>query len=283
MPCTIRFKIFFLLGLMFCPLFSTNAQEASTPNSWAEWTEAKNQYDLKRYDESFAQLLSHPRETGNYYYNLGTVSYRLGKSGQALAYLEKAYRLSPNDADIQYNLSIARQALATQMGQSQLDPSSSWWEKLADRVTLEQARATLGLMGLIMVLLWMRTYFGSRSLRKTLLNTACLISLSAFVITLCVYSIQRFAEGTPPAICLEKDSIRSGPGSQYMELAKIEAGTKVRYLGSGTEEPNTNSGGKIGETAPVKNEVEKTPVYWIQVRYSPEGIGWIRASSLLTL
>lgn len=286
MSFSIRSKIVFG-ALLFC----LNAWSEETlptmpalnvsPHSWGEWQEAKNHYDQKQYKEALKELQTHPHENGSYYYNLGTVSYRLGELGRAVAYLEKGNRLASNDADIQYNLSVVRSALAQQLGADLLDPASSWWEKLADRVTIEQARATLGLMGLILSLLWIRAYLATRSLRKTFLNSAAFIAVLSFSITLGVYGIQRWAESSPPAICLEKDSVRSGPGAQYMELARIEAGSKVRLLGSSAADALTHpepSGG-----APTQLGLENNSEIWKQVRYSSESVGWIRASSLLTL
>lgn len=263
------------MSLWAVTLSQAYANTTTESNTWSELETAKKYYEEKQYDTAFQELFAHPRETSAYFYNLGTLSFKMGKIGRAVAYLEKGYHLSPDDADIQYNLSIAKNALAAQLGIDQLDPASSWVEKLADRVTLEQARATLGLMGLILALLWIRAYLNQRSLKKAVLNSAALIGFFSFAITLAVYGIQRFAEGTPPAFCLEKDSIRSGPGAHYMELARIEAGTKVRFLSQKIEEP--------APTSSLQMNVEKPANFWIQVRYSPEGIGWIRASGLLTL
>jgi tetratricopeptide (TPR) repeat protein len=255
--------------------------DSSSNTHWGEWTEARNHYDQKHYSEAMAALQAHPFETANYYYNLGTVSYRLGQLGQAVAYLEKGNRIATHDPDIQYNLSIVRSALSQQMGAEQLDPASTWWEKLADRVTLEQARATLGLMGLIVSLIWIRAYLSTRSLRQTFLNSAGFIGVLCFGITLAVYGIQRLAEGAPPAISLAKDSVRSGPGNQYMELARIEAGTKVRLLGSSVADTVTIQ--PVGSETPPKVGIANNAEIWKQVRYSSEGVGWVRAASLLTL
>lgn len=248
---------------------------------WGDWLEAKNLYDQKQYSQALAYLQAHPHESSSFYYNLGTVAYRMGLLGRAVAYLEKGNRIGSHDPDVQYNLSVVRLALTQQLGAEFLDPSSTWWEKLADRVTLEQARATLGLMGLILVLLWIRAYVTSASLRKTFLNSAALLGLFCFAITSAVYGIQRLAEGSPPAICLEKDSVRSGPGSQYMELARIEAGSKVRLLGSSVADTVTNPSASSGQSAQMA--LENNPEIWKQVRYSSDGVGWIRAASLLTL
>jgi uncharacterized protein YgiM (DUF1202 family) len=77
-----------------------------------------------------------------------------------------------------------------------------------------------------------------------------------------VYFTQRITNTNPPAICLENQSIRSGPGEQFMELTKMEPGEKIRLLGP-SEQTNTE--------------------VWRQIRYMGDKIGWIRASSLLPL
>src|SRR5205807_615311 len=98
------------------------------------------------------------KDDSAYFYNLGTASFRSGKIGAAVAYLEKANRLEPHDPATQHNLQIAREALGQAIGRSHLDPASTWSEEIADHVTLNEIRGTLGLVGTILVLVWLRAY-----------------------------------------------------------------------------------------------------------------------------
>ena len=227
------------------------------------WTETKQLYDTQQFQAAIAQLQKSPQESSAYYYDLGTLSFKAGQFGRAVAYLEKANRLHPHEPDIQFNLSLAKKKLSQLIGDDQLDPSSSWLEQLADRVSLDEVRGTLGLLGLVVVLLWLRAYVSTRNLYQALFNTAGLLGILGFGITVGIYGIQRWADAYPPGICLESQVIRSGPGEHFLELVKVESGAKLRLLSSSAAAEDAEN--------------------WRQVRYSPDGIGWIKASTILTL
>ena len=210
------------------------------------------------WQETLNQLQKKPESTSGYFYNLGTVYYRVGQVGRAVAFLEKANHVHPHDSDIQYNLSVAQAALSKTIGPENLDPSSSWAEKIADRTTLDEVRATLGLLAVIVVLLWTRAYLATRKVRTAILQPAGILSLIGFILTTAIYGTQRWASGFPAAVCLDPLVIRSGPGESYLPLSRVESGVKLRIL-------------------------EASEGAWQQVRYSQDGIGWVKASELLVI
>jgi hypothetical protein len=183
---------------------------------------------------------------------------KANQPGVALAYLSKADALKPHDPQIQNNLGLARSALGRLIGKERLDPASSGLEALADRISLQEVRGALGLLGLVVAILWLRAYLRTRSLRQTLLQPAGFIGLIGLGVTLCLYAVERVASAHPPAFVIERQVIRSGPGEQFIQVMQTEPGMKVRLLGQ-------ESGG------------------WSQIRYSRENIGWIKAASLLLL
>jgi tetratricopeptide (TPR) repeat protein len=242
-----------------------------------EWQELNALYSTGKFAEALAELQSHPGSSAEYYYNLGTVLERLGRLGHALAYLEKANRLRPHDSAIQHNLQLARNALGQALGPGRLDPASTWSEEVADRVSIEEIRGILGLVGSILALLWLRSYVRTRRLRKTLLHPAALIAAVGFSITCGLYVIERMAASRPPAVCLERETVRSGPGDHFLELAQVDAGMKLRVMGepvSGEANPTGAAGTGLMQGATAQ---------WRQVRFSQDGIGWVRDSSLLLL
>ena len=242
------------------------------PSSFAEdtatapdkWQEAQSFYDQGKYEDALKTLKENPSETGSYYYNLGSVFLKLSRPGPAVAYLERANRVQPHDSSIQQNLKIAKSALAQLIGNDHLDPASSGLESFVDRVSLDEVRGGLGLLGFILILFWFRAYVKLRSLRKTILQPAGFLTLISLGLMISLYAAERIAENHPAAICVEREVIRSGPGDRYLELAQAEPGVKVRLLG-----PN--------ETADNSHEI------WEQVRYSSSGIGWIKSDGLLVL
>lgn len=68
-------------------------------------------YRNSKYDEAlvcYKSILDANYESAELYYNLANVYYKLNKIGYAILYYEKALKLSPNDEDIKYNLSLAQ-------------------------------------------------------------------------------------------------------------------------------------------------------------------------------
>jgi hypothetical protein len=252
---SVLFGVFFT----FIPTLGL-AQGDNTPSA----DRIKSLYERGKFEDILLLLKKMPEENFRYYYNLGTIYYLLRKPGQGVAYLEKANRIKPHEPDVQNNLALAKTALAQAIGPENVDPSSNWVEHLADGVSLDEARAILGFLGLCVVLLWIRAYFSERSLRQALFNPAGSIGVFCFLITVGVYFAQRRAASMPPTICLEADMIRSGPGDSFLQLSEGVVGSKYRFMSS----------------AQATGEKQEE---WRQVRYSTHEVGWMRASSLLLL
>ena len=250
--------IFFANGLSTC-------LQAAPPIHWAEWKEAHELFERHDYQGALTAFRNHPRETDPYYhYNLGTTYYHLSQLGAALAHFEKANQLSPHQSDILYNLNETRLLLERKLSPHPLDPTSSGLEQIADRIPLDEARATLGLIALLVTLIWIRSYRKTRNLRDTLFQASGYMGMTALTICILLYCAQRWARSSPPAIALEPQVVRSGPGDGYMELGTLPEGVKIRILSN---------------TALV----DSTQSPWIQVRFSRNAVGWVKSSALLTL
>jgi tetratricopeptide (TPR) repeat protein len=257
-------------------LSSVHAARAEE-GSWSRWQEARQLYQSGKYDDAFQSLSSQP--SGNdplYFYNLGTIAYRQGRTGAALGYFEKANRLKRHDPDIYHNLELTRSELEKTLGPGKLDRASNWTETLADQVSLEEIRGVLGAVLLILATFWIRTYWKNRDLKETLLRPAALIGAVALALAGGLYWTETLASSRSPAIAMSRQSVRSGPGDTYVELEQVDAGEKVRVLGSASSEMNV-SGGPASSTSPASTEE------WLQVRFSQDGIGWVRAKDFLVI
>jgi len=224
--------------------------------------ELESLFQAGKYSEALEILKSQPEPTARFHYNIGTVYYHLGKLGLAVAHLEKANHIQPHDLQTQRNLKLARQNLSTALGgKVELDPSSSWIEQLADRVNLDEMRGVLGLLGCLLLIVWIKRYRKTRRLRSTLVQPSAICTLLFLFVSLVLYVAERSSQATPPAIAMDGVSLRSGPGNEFLELTKIPAGIKLRVLQKGQSSTGNEP--------------------WVQVRYSSEGVGWAPESSLL--
>lgn len=225
------------------------------PSPWARALELQKE---KKFDAAIEELQKNPREdSAAYFYNLGTLYYQAGRLGTGLAYLEKANRLRLHDPDIQENLRIARKALKQDVGGS-LDPSSDWFHQISDRVSLDEVRGVVGLVGFVLIFFWTRSYRKFRSLRKTFSQPAGIMGLIGMTFVAALYLASLISADAPPAAFLRTETIRSGPGETYVELSRAEAGTRTRMTGVNDQD-------------------------WSQIRYGDSGIGWVKSASLLPL
>jgi hypothetical protein len=265
-------RVWVLLAALFLSTivdFSTSTLARAEERGWSQWQEAHRLYEAGKYEDAFQSLSAQPSHNDPiYFYDLGTIAYRLGRTGAALAYFEKANRLKRHDPDIHHNLELVRSDLEKTLGASKLDPASTWTEDLADQVSLEEIRGVFGAIMLILALFWIRTYRKSRNLKETLMRPAAMVGAIALLLVAGLYWTETLASSRSPAIALSRQIVRSGPGDGYVELAQVDAGTKVRVLDSAVS--NESHGG----AAPEK---------WLQVRYSQDGIGWVRTGGFLVI
>ncbi len=256
---------FSTFALLLCLTGTVARAESSSTTPDERWQQTRALYDSGKVKDAYANLLQQKVNTGAYYYNMGTMAFKLDRFGESVAYLEKARSISPHDSDTQYNLRLARVALARSIGSEKLDPASTWLESIAEHISLDEVRAALGFLTFCLILLWTKAYSKSRNVRRTVTEPAGVISLVGLLICAGMYVAQRLAESHPPAVALEREIIRSGPGERFSELSRLEAGIKIRLLGTRTADSTPAS-----ET-------------WVQIRYSPDAIGWVRDKVILEL
>ena len=103
--------LLFLLVLLVLP---SRAGAEENPgrviNPQALFYQANSLYEEGRYEEAAAayrQLLDHGDDSGSLSFILGNTYFRMGRTGWAVLYYEKAKRLIPRDADLRANLGYA--------------------------------------------------------------------------------------------------------------------------------------------------------------------------------
>jgi len=221
-----------------------------------------------KYKEAIALLQQNPTYDANYFFNLGILYGKDQQPGFAVAYFEKASHLRPHDPEILKNLKIAQPLLKQQLVASraqitELDGASNSLEKFADRIQQDEIMGVIGLVVLIVSLLWIRAYLKTRNITKTFLKPSGWFGALAVVLSFAFYGVHRAGSSNPPAVLLMKQPLRSGPGMNYPEVISLDAGIKVRMVGSSI----------------TINETES----WQKIRYNSELTAWIPLSSLLSL
>ncbi|RAJ85410.1 TPR repeat protein [Chitinophaga dinghuensis] len=124
-------SLFLAAGLfLMAGAFQASAQEV---NPQQRFDEANNLYRQSKFTEAagiYQQLIDAGYSQRGLFLNAGNAWYKAGKTGMAVYSYEKALQLSPADAAIQHNLSLANQKVTGYTGELPLVFFQQWWLKL---------------------------------------------------------------------------------------------------------------------------------------------------------
>jgi tetratricopeptide (TPR) repeat protein len=275
----------FCLGSVLSPGVTQATESLSRID--ADWQNLHSNYDAGQFDEALQLLQKTNSVPGDpaYYYNFGTIHYRAGHLGTAVAYLEKAYSLAGGDPDTRHNLEIAKKALGQVIGQDRLDPGAGFADWLKEALELPEYHTLLGVLILVCLLISARTaVHGSRGvLTSPSSGLSFAIGLSGLLSLLLINHAPGLIGARPAAIALERLVIRSGPGDQYLQLTLIEPGTKLRLTGTSLQSHPVPSPAVSLTPGSVTTSDKPPAELWHQVKFSGETVGWIKSSGVLAL
>lgn len=221
---------------------------------------ARSLYDQGKYQEALDLLQKRGLSTSADFYNAANCLYRIGKVGQALAYYEKANAMSPGNADIKFNLNLAKETLAQSGG---LPRDQSFWfgtfVPIARQIPEAFVDILLAVVTAALALLAHRARKEKLSFQKTFLqpNFLLVFGLWALVGALTAGVVMAH-RARIAAVVADVGVARSGPNETFTELFKLPAGSKVELTGESRDG-------------------------WQQVRFSLGNVGWIGDKDLLAL
>ena len=115
-------KSFIPIYILAMAVFLIHASEARA-NEWEEtFFKANQAYREGRFHEAvkgYDRLIRSGHQGGHLYYNLGNAYFKTGQLGPAILNYERAYLIMPRDADLNFNLSYARDQMRDAIPQSQ--------------------------------------------------------------------------------------------------------------------------------------------------------------------
>jgi hypothetical protein len=182
-------------------------------------------------------------------FNIGNLYYRIGKYGEAVAYLERARALAPGSHEIRTALDLSTRSLLSQMGTRDLDPAAAWYERMDQHFPLPALGAVFAVVCCIS--LW-----NSRG-RRT--QPSFWAAITFGLLATSAAALGYLSSLSHSAVAIEASMIRSGPGETYLELSRLDAGLKVR---------------DVDDSASAD---------WASVRYDGGKTGWVKKSTLLLL
>lgn len=145
-------RIAAVLGLLLAITGFAVARDTVETDPGKLFVSANEHYQKQEYEKALGQyraILDAGFESGRLYYNIGNCYFKLGKTGYAILYYEKALRLMPQDGDLRLNLAYARSSAGVSDSPRQ-EPNP-----LADAVSAPFRELSLGTTAVVALVLYM--------------------------------------------------------------------------------------------------------------------------------
>lgn len=212
---------------MVC-FFASDTIALQTSESEELFFSSNQAYRQGRFQEAidgYGQLIQSGHKEGNLYYNLGNAYFRMDQLGRAILNYERAHVLMPRDADLNFNLSHARDKTQDAVSESHdLVSMTFFWLKDLSLGELLWGFAILNL--LFWTTLLIRLFF-----KFEWTYYASLMSLILWIIAGASFGLKWYELNTDDrAVILEQEvNILAGPDIRDTVLFKLHAGTIVHY------------------------------------------------------
>lgn len=190
------------------------------------------------------------------YFNLGNCYYRTGKIGKAILYYERAALLSPNDEDINYNLSIARVHTIDKIDTTPQFFVFNWFERFTDTFS-SGAWMKIMIMIAFVIAVFGIIYMYYRNLQVRRYLALGIMSLFPVLLLCSVFMYARYHE--------ERDN-------NYAVVTVISTVIK--------NAPNTTSNDAFVVHEGLKMKIEDTVDEWVKVRLEDGKVGWANINDL---
>lgn len=194
-----------------------------------EYLDGNFEAALERYNEIERQGLY----SGSLYYNIGNVYYKLGQTGKAILYWEKALALSGRDEDLDVNLAIARSSLPHKQDELVRLPVLNW----LDRLRAKSASVHLPWMAIILSLIAfagiaLNRWFGKRVVRRMgRIVAITALFLWIMVVSLIVINHREIQSNRSGIVTSVEASVYSAPSiSSGKLLFMVYEGMKFRLV-----------------------------------------------------
>jgi hypothetical protein len=217
-------RIFFVLCMhsIVCCAF---AQEEALK----EAEEAYIQEDYINAIEQYKEILITYGESAEVYYNLGNAYYKANKIAPAILYYERALLIDPGDADIRFNLEMARQKTTDKIEPLGGFFLSEWFDSIQNKGATD-SWGTLGIICFLLFIGCMLLFFFSRwrRMRKIGFYLGLLFVISVVFANIFAKNQKRALINHTHAIVFSPTvTVKGSPNQSGTDLFILHEGTKI--------------------------------------------------------
>ena len=130
--------IFFISFISFSISLSANSVQDSAVVYMQQANTAYQSNDFRDAIELYTRVVELQYESAILYYNLGNAYFKTGDHARAMLWLERAYRLAPNNEDIIHNINFVQQKLIDKIEQLPEFFLVKWWNGFSKLLTGNQ-------------------------------------------------------------------------------------------------------------------------------------------------
>lgn len=193
--------------------------------------EADSAYVQERYEQAIS-LYNKLLETGasaSVYYNLGNAYYRTGDMAHAILAYERAYLMEPGDADIRFNLQLARTKTIDKIVPESEMFFITWFRQMIDWYSADQwGRAVVVCFALFVVSLLLYFFAGRMLWRKVGFGVGvCTLILAVLFHIFAYQQKQKLLVCTHAIVMSSSLTVKSTPSTSGTDLFVLHEGTKV--------------------------------------------------------
>lgn len=193
--------------------------------------EADSAYANGNYQKAIAEYTELLKEgqSADLYYNLGNAYYRMEETTQAILAYERALLLSPGDADIRFNLQLARTKTVDKMVPQSEFFVVTWYRSLVNQYSVDGwAYASLIMLVLTIILVLIYLFSSPIWLRKVGFFGGLLTLLFFLLANLFAWQQKQTLTHRDGAIIIQSAvPVKSTPAANGTDLFILHEGTKV--------------------------------------------------------
>lgn len=218
--------IFTLLVLVSFGVFAQNQalfEKANALYNDGKYAEAIDKYEA---------ILATKNESAALYFNLGNANYKLNNIAPSIYYFEKALQLAPNDADIENNLSFARNMTIDAIDVLPEGGVSKFVKRVTNTMSFDGWAKLAVAFVFCFVILFLAYYFAYSTMRKRMAFIGSLAAMALICISLSFafhkYSLDK--KDCPAIVFVQESKVKNEPNNRSEEAFRLHEGTKVQIL-----------------------------------------------------
>ncbi len=219
--------------ISFLVIFSTFHLVAKT--SGPDIEAANKAYNKEKYDDAIAlynKVLEKGKEASDLYYNIGNCYFRLANYPMAILNFERAKRLNPADADINFNLKIANTKIVDKIETVPQLFFIKWWKQLSNILSYDYW-AVVSLLSISLFFIFLFIYLASNSYRikkTSFVAGISMIFITVFSVNFALKQYNNINAQNQAIIFSPTITVKSSPDEKGIDKFVIHEGTKVIIL-----------------------------------------------------